>query len=34
MVPFLRDPQALTQAIKVESAHWAKIAKARNLVVN
>jgi tripartite-type tricarboxylate transporter receptor subunit TctC len=34
MVPYLRDPQALTQAIKAESAHWAKIAKARNLVVN
>jgi tripartite-type tricarboxylate transporter receptor subunit TctC len=33
MVPYLKDPQALAQSIKAESAHWAKIAKARNLVV-
>jgi len=34
MVPYFRDPQALTKAIQAESAHWAKIVKARNLVVN
>jgi len=34
MVPYLKDPQAFAQAIKIESAHWAKIARERNLVVN
>jgi tripartite-type tricarboxylate transporter receptor subunit TctC len=34
MVPYLKDPQALAQAIKVESVLWAKIARERNLVVN
>ena len=33
MVPYLKDPQAFAQTIKTESVHWAKIAKARNLVV-
>jgi tripartite-type tricarboxylate transporter receptor subunit TctC len=33
MVPYLKDPQAFAQTIKTESAHWAKIVKARNLVV-
>ncbi len=33
MVPYLKDPQAFAQTIKAESVHWARIAKARNLVV-
>jgi tripartite-type tricarboxylate transporter receptor subunit TctC len=33
MVPYLKDPQAFAQTIKTESVHWAKIAKARKLVV-
>lgn len=34
MVPYLKDPQALAQAIRAESVLWAKIARERNLVVN
>ncbi len=34
MVPYMKDPVTLAQSIKEESAHWAKIVKARNLVVN
>jgi len=33
MVPYLKDPQAFARTIKEESAYWAKIVKARNLVV-
>ncbi len=33
MVPYLKDPQVFARTIKAESAHWAKIIKARNLVV-
>ncbi len=33
MVPYMKDPQAFARTIKEESAYWAKIVKARNLVV-
>ena len=34
MIPYHKNPQEFTATIKAESVHWAKIARARNLVVN
>ena len=34
MMPYLKSPEAFTQTIKTESAHWAKIVRERNLVIN
>ena len=34
MIPYVRDPAAFAKTIKEESVMWAKIVKARNLVVN
>ena len=33
MVPYVKDPKAFAQTIKEEAVMWAKIVKARNLVV-
>jgi tripartite-type tricarboxylate transporter receptor subunit TctC len=33
MVPYVKDPQTFAQTIKTETAMWARIVKARNLVV-
>ena len=33
MIPYLKDPAAFAKTIKEESVHWARIVKARNLVV-
>jgi len=34
MAPYLKNPEAFAQTIKTESAHWAKIVRERNLVIN
>ena len=34
MTPYFKTPEEFAQTIKTESAHWAKIVRERNLVVN